>query len=43
MSTWLVMAKALKESGIKLGGDLILTAVVGEIGGAAVDEYQGPR
>jgi acetylornithine deacetylase/succinyl-diaminopimelate desuccinylase-like protein len=36
-------AKALKETGIKLGGDVILTAVVGEIGLAPVDEYQGFR
>jgi len=43
MSTFLIAAKALKESGVKLKGDLIVTAVVGEIGMAPVDEYQGPE
>ena len=43
MACWLVMAKALKQSGIQLAGDIILHAVVGEIGLAPVDEYQGFR
>lgn len=43
MSTWLVMAKAIRQSGITLAGDIVLHAVVGEIGLAQIDEYQGPR
>lgn len=43
MAIWLVMAKALKKSGLKLGGDILLAAVVGEIGLSPIDEYQGPR
>lgn len=40
MSCFLIAAKAVKDSGIRLKGDLILTTVVGEIGMAPVDEYQ---
>ena len=36
-------AKAIRDSGVRLKGDLHLTAVVGEIGMAPVDEYQGSR
>lgn len=43
MATFLMAAKAIKNSGVKLKGDLIVTAVVGEIGMAPVDEYQGPE
>ena len=43
MAVWMIAAKALKESGVRLGGDVVLTAVVGEIGMAPVDEYQGSR
>ena len=32
MATWLLAAKAIKDSEIKLKGDLVLMAVVGEIG-----------
>lgn len=42
MSTWLLAAKAIKDSGVKLKGDLMLMAVVGEIGVEPVDEYQPP-
>ncbi len=38
----LAMAKALKESGVRLKGDVIVTGVAGEIGRAPVDHYQGP-
>lgn len=41
MATFLVTAKAFKESGVRLRGDVMLTAVVGETGRAPVDEYQG--
>jgi acetylornithine deacetylase/succinyl-diaminopimelate desuccinylase-like protein len=36
-------ARAIRDSGARLKGDLHLTAVVGEIGSAPVDEFQGPR
>lgn len=41
MSCFLIAAKAIKSSGIRLKGDVILTTVVGEIGSAPVDEFQG--
>lgn len=42
MAAFMIAAKAIKNSGIKLKGDLLLSMVVGEIGMAPVDEYQGP-
>jgi len=42
LASWLVAAKAIRESGIRLRGDLILTAVVAEIGLEPVDEFQPP-
>jgi acetylornithine deacetylase/succinyl-diaminopimelate desuccinylase-like protein len=42
MATWLLAAKALKDSGTTLRGDLVLMAVVGEIGLEPVDEFQPP-
>ncbi len=42
MATWLLAAKAIKDSGVKLKGDLLLMAVVGEIGVEPVDEFQSP-
>jgi acetylornithine deacetylase/succinyl-diaminopimelate desuccinylase-like protein len=42
MATWLMAAKAIKDSGVKLRGDLVLMAVVGEIGVEPVDEFQPP-
>ena len=42
MATWLLAAKAIKDSGAKLKGDLLLMAVVGEIGVEPVDEFQPP-
>lgn len=36
-------AKAIRDNDIQLKGDLYLTAVVGEIGTAPVDEFQGQR
>ncbi|MHB8565850.1 MAG: M20 family metallopeptidase [Nitrososphaerales archaeon] len=41
MAAFLIASKAIKESNVPLKGDLILTAVVGEIGQAPIDEYQG--
>jgi acetylornithine deacetylase/succinyl-diaminopimelate desuccinylase-like protein len=42
MATWLLAAKAIKDSGTSLKGDLVLMAVVGEIGLEPVDEFQAP-
>jgi acetylornithine deacetylase/succinyl-diaminopimelate desuccinylase-like protein len=43
MATWMIACKALKESGARLRGDLLMTMVVGEIGVEPVDEFQPPR
>jgi len=43
LACFLIAAKAIKEEGIILSGNLWLTAVVGEIGIAPIDEYQGPQ
>ncbi len=42
MATWMLAAKAIKDSGVRLKGDLVLMAVVGEIGLEPVDEFQPP-
>ena len=36
-------ARAIRDGGVRLKGDLHLTAVVGEIGSAPVDEFQSSR
>ena len=41
MAAFLMAAKAIKNSGVKLKGDLILTSVMGEIDRAPIDEFQG--
>jgi acetylornithine deacetylase/succinyl-diaminopimelate desuccinylase-like protein len=43
MATFLLAAKAIKDAGVKLKGDLLLMAVVGEIGVEPVDEFQSPE
>ncbi|MFQ5914977.1 MAG: M20/M25/M40 family metallo-hydrolase [Nitrospinota bacterium] len=43
LAATLFAAKAIRDSGVKLKGDLYVTAVVGEIGTAPVDEFQGGR
>lgn len=43
LTATLFAAKAIRDSGVQLKGDLYLTAVVGEIGTAPVDEFQGSR
>ncbi len=43
MAAWCIAAKALKDTGTPLGGDVLLTFVAGEIGQAPVDEFQGSR
>jgi acetylornithine deacetylase/succinyl-diaminopimelate desuccinylase-like protein len=42
LATWLLAARAIKESELTLRGDLVLMAVVGEIGLEPVDEFQPP-
>lgn len=43
MAAWLVAAKAIKDAGVELAGDLVLTAACGEIELAPVDEFAGPE
>lgn len=43
MAAFMIAAKAVKASGAALRGDLLLSAVPGEIGYEAVDEFESPR
>lgn len=43
MAAFLIAAKAIKDSRVQLEGDLLLTAVIGEIGSAQIDEFQDSR
>jgi len=43
LASWLSAARAILRSGVKLKGDLVLTAVVAEIGLEPVDEFQPPQ
>lgn len=43
MAAFLVAAAAIRSSGTRLAGDLVLHAVPGEIGLEPVDEFQGPE
>jgi acetylornithine deacetylase/succinyl-diaminopimelate desuccinylase-like protein len=43
MAAFLIASKAIKEAGIEMMGDLLLSAVVGEIGTEPVDEFESPR
>lgn len=43
MAAFLIAAKALKTIGVPLKGDLLLSAVPGEIGYEAVDEFASPH
>ena len=43
MAAWLIAAKAILNSGVELRGDLLLSAVPGEIGVEPVDEFEAPR
>ena len=42
MAAFLVAAKAIRESGHPVRGDLVVSAVAGEIGREPIDEFQGP-
>ncbi|HET8673528.1 MAG TPA: M20/M25/M40 family metallo-hydrolase, partial [Thermoleophilaceae bacterium] len=41
LAAWLIGVLALKEAGVRLRGDVVLTMVSGEIGNEPVDEFQG--
>ena len=41
MATTMIALKALRDSGVAMGGDVTFTGVAGETGAAPVDEYQG--
>jgi acetylornithine deacetylase/succinyl-diaminopimelate desuccinylase-like protein len=43
MAAFLIAAKALKRSPVKLRGDLLLSVVPGEIGYEPVDEFEAPK
>ena len=43
MACWMIAAKAIKDAGVSLPGDILLSAVVGETGGAPVDEFESPQ
>jgi len=43
MAAFMIAAKAMKENGVRLKGDLFLTMVVAEIGMAPIDEFQGAQ
>ena len=43
MACWMTMAKAIKDVGIQLPGDILYSAVIGETGGAPIDEYESPK
>jgi len=43
MAAFMIATKAIKEAGVSLRGDIVMTMVVGEIGTAPIDEFQGPR
>ena len=42
MAAFLVAAKAIRDSGATLRGDLVVSAVAGEISREPIDEFQGP-
>jgi len=43
LATLMIAAKAIKEAGVQLKGDLIVATVVGEISAAAVGQFQEPQ
>jgi acetylornithine deacetylase/succinyl-diaminopimelate desuccinylase-like protein len=43
MACWMAACKAIRDAGVRLPGDLVLTMVCGEIGFEPVDEFQGAR
>lgn len=43
MAAFMIATKAIKQSGIALAGDIIMTMVVGEIGMGPIDEFRGAK
>lgn len=43
MAAFMIATKAIKQSGVPVRGDIIMTMVVGEIGMGPVDEFQGAK
>ena len=43
MAAFMIATKAIKDANIAIRGDIIMTMVVGEIGMAPIEEFQGPR
>jgi acetylornithine deacetylase/succinyl-diaminopimelate desuccinylase-like protein len=43
MAAFMIAAKAIREANISIRGDIIMAMVVGEIGMAPIDEFQGPK
>lgn len=41
MAAWMIAVKALREAGVNLKGDVLMSAVIGEIGYEPVDEFTG--
>ncbi len=41
MSLFMIAGRALRDAGVSLRGDVVLTSVAGETGAAPVDEYEG--
>jgi acetylornithine deacetylase/succinyl-diaminopimelate desuccinylase-like protein len=41
MAAWMVAVKVLREAGVRLNGDVLMSAVIGEIGYEPVDEFMG--
>ncbi|HEX6024883.1 MAG TPA: M20/M25/M40 family metallo-hydrolase [Solirubrobacter sp.] len=41
MSLFMIAGRALRDAGVELRGDVVLTSVAGETGAAPVDEYDG--
>lgn len=43
MGTYITAAEAIQKAGIKLGGDIVIAAVAGEIEKAPVNDYEGRK
>lgn len=43
MATYVVANEAIRKAGIKLGGDVVIAGVAGEIEKAPVNEFEGPQ
>lgn len=43
MAAWMIACRAIREAGVPLRGDVLLSMVVGETGSEPVDEFQGPE